>query len=90
MTAEELQELARAAEPLSALSEALDGRVRTSYRELLLGFLERLARARNALPPGKSVTTGVEKDLRLMAEALPPTRRRSETGPRTGCGGWRQ
>jgi len=90
MTIEELRELERAAEPLSALSAALDGRVLISYRDLILRFLEGLTRARNDLLPGTPVASELEHELRLMAEALPPTRRRAETGPQDGCGGWLQ
>jgi hypothetical protein len=89
MKVEELRELARAAEPLSALSAALDGRERISYRDLLFRFLERVARARNDLVLGKGVESELEQELRLMAEALPPMRQRAEAGVQDGSGGGR-
>jgi len=86
MKVEELRELASAVGPLSALSSALDGRVRTSYRELAFRILELAARARNDLVRGKGVESELEQELRLMAEALPRMRRKAEVGVEDGPG----
>jgi hypothetical protein len=74
MTIEELRELARAAEPLSALSAALDGRVKVPYRDIVFRLLEHVAKVRGDLV----MASDLERELRLLAGALPPARRKAE------------
>jgi hypothetical protein len=78
MTVEELRNLARAAEPLSTASVALDGRQRIAYRALLFRFLERIVSARNRLVLGQPVEPELELELRFVAEALPDMLHRAE------------
>lgn len=89
MTVEELRSLARAAEPLSAASVALDGRERLAYRALLFRFLERIVSARNRLVLGRPVEPELELELRFVAEALPDMLHRAEPAaqPQPGAPG---
>jgi hypothetical protein len=80
MKVEELRDLARAAEPLSAGSVALDGRERIAYRDLVSRFRERIVSARNSLMLGQDVQPELEQELRLLARELPALRRRAEAG----------
>jgi hypothetical protein len=77
MTVEELRDLVRAAEPLSAASAALDGSEPLAYRALLFRFLERVVSARNSLVLGQAVPPELELELRFVAEALPDMRTRT-------------
>ena len=79
MNVEELRGLARAAEPLSPASLALDGHERVvAYNDLVSRFRERVVSARNAIVRGLAVDPDLEHELRLLAKALPGVRHRAE------------